>query len=179
MKRLFIVLAVIGAVPVIARAQTPVAQTEAIEMSATIEAIDQSARQVTLKDPDGVLKTIYAGPEVKRFDELKVGDTVTMRYFESIAFLIRKPGEPVAAPAPGETTITRGTGAKPSGTIAQQETATVTVKAIDAKTPAVTVMTDDGRRASFRVNDKKHLKGVEVGDKVEITYTKAFMISVK
>jgi Cu/Ag efflux protein CusF len=177
MKRLFVVLAVITA-PLLARAETPLAQTETVELSATIEAIDNSQRLVALKDGNGTLRTIYAGPEVKRFDELKVGDTVTMQYVESVAFAIRKAGEPGAAAASGET-ISRGTGSRPSATIARQETATVTIKAIDAKAPAVTVMTDDGRTASFRVDNKKHLNGVGVGDKVEITYTKAFMVSVK
>ena len=45
-----------------------------------------------LKGKDGDTQTIYAGPEVKRFDELKVGDTITFRYYESMAYVIRKPG---------------------------------------------------------------------------------------
>jgi Cu/Ag efflux protein CusF len=32
---------------------------------------------------------------------------------------------------------------------------------------------------SFKVEDQKNLKDVKVGDKVEITYTEAVMISVK
>ena len=43
----------------------------------------------------------------------------------------------------------------------------------------MTVLTGDSRTLSFRVDDKKNLKGVNVGDKVEITYTTAIMISVK
>jgi Cu/Ag efflux protein CusF len=31
----------------------------------------------------------------------------------------------------------------------------------------------------FKVDDKKNIKDVKVGDKVEITYTQALMISVK
>jgi Cu/Ag efflux protein CusF len=179
MKRLIAVLAVLTAVPTAALAQKPVTQTESIEMSATIEAIDKDLRLVTLKDEAGDLETVYAGPEVKRFDELKVGDKITLRYYESVAFVIRKPGESDSAPASGDTTVTRGTGARPSATVAKQETATVTIKAIDPKAPAVTVLTEDGRTASFRVDDKKHLKGVNVGDKVEVTYTKAYVVSIK
>jgi Cu/Ag efflux protein CusF len=178
MKRLFAVLAVLIALPALARAQKPVTQTESIEMTATIEAIDHAGRMITLKDKDGDVETIYAGPEVKRFDELKVGDTVTMRYYESLAYLVRKPGQPGAAPAAGAK-LTRGTGAKPSATMSKQETATVTIKAIDLNVPSVTVLTEDGRTASFRVDDKKHMEGVAVGDKVEITYTRAFVVSVK
>jgi len=165
--------------PLVARAQKPVTQTEAIELTTKIEAIDKTARLVTLKDKDGEVETIYCSPEVKRFDELKVGDTVTFRYYESIAYAIRKPGQPSGLPAETGPAVTRSEGPKPGGTIAKQETATVTVKAIDAKVPSVTVLTEDGRTVSFKVEEKKNLEGVKVGDKVEITYTEAVMISVK
>jgi Cu/Ag efflux protein CusF len=179
MKRTLAVLAALVVLPLAARAQKPVTQTEATELTTKIEAIDKTARLVTLKDKDGETETIYCGPEVKRFDELKVGDTITVRYYESIAYAIRKPGQPSGLPAATGPKITRGQGARPSGTIAQQETATVTIKAIDPKMPSVTVLTEDGRTVSFKVEDKKNLEDVKVGDKVEITYTEAAMISVK
>ncbi len=180
MKRTLAVLAALVVLPLVARAQKPVTDTEVTELTTKIEAIDKTARLVTLKDKDGEVDTIYCGPEVKRFDELKVGDTITVRYYESVAYAIRKPGQPSGLPAAtGTTKITRGQGARPSGTIARQETATVTIKAIDPKTPSVTVLTEDGHTMSFKVEDKKNLKDVKVGDKVEITYTEAAMISVK
>lgn len=179
MKRTLAVLAVLVALPLAALAQKPVTETEAIELTTKIEAIDHSARLVTLKDKDGESETIYCGPEVKRFDELKVGDTITLRYYESIAYAIRKPGQPSGLPAATGPKVTRSQGPRPGGTIAQQETATVTVKAIDAKVPSITVLTEDGRTVSFKVEDKKNLKDVRAGDKVEITYTEAVMISVK
>jgi Cu/Ag efflux protein CusF len=179
MKRTLAVLAALVVLPLVARAQKPVTQTDAVEVTAKIEAIDQTARLVTLKDKDGEMETIHCGPEVKRFDELKVGDTVTFRYYESIAYAIRKPGQPSGLPVPAGPSVTRGEGPKPGGTIAQQETATVTIKAIDLKVPSVTVLTEDKRTVSMKVEDKKNLKDVKVGDKVEITYSEAFMISVK
>ena len=173
------VLAVLVVLPVVALAQKPVTQTEAVEVTSKIEAIDKTARMVTLKDKEGDMETIHCGPEVKRFDELKVGDTVTFRYYESMAYAIRKPGQPSGLPAQTDPTITRSEGPKPGGTIAKQETATVTIKAIDPKVPSVTVLSEDGRTLSFRVDKKENLKDAKVGDKVEITYTKAVMISVK
>ena len=40
--------------------------------TATIQAIDPTNRLVTLKFDDGTMNTVWAGPEVRRFDELKV-----------------------------------------------------------------------------------------------------------
>jgi hypothetical protein len=179
MKKTLAVLAVLVVLPLVARAQKPVTQTDAVEVKAKIEAIDKTQRLVTLKDEEGDLDTIYCGPEVKRFDELKVGDTVTFRYYESVAYAIRKPGQPSGLPAETGPAITRGQGPRPGGTLARQATAAVTVKAIDEKAPSITVLTEGGRTLSFRVEDKKNLKDVKAGDKVEVTYTEAMAISVK
>jgi hypothetical protein len=179
MKKTIAVLAALVVLPLVARAQKPVTRTDSTELTAKIEAIDKTARLVTLKDKEGNSATIYCGPEVKRFDALKVGDTVTFRYYESIAYAIRKPGQPSGLPAETGPSVTLGQGPRPGGTIAQQETATVTVKAIDAKIPSITVLTEDGRSVSLKVEDKKNLTDVKVGDKVEITYTEAVMTTVK
>lgn len=179
MKKTIGVLAVLLALPLAAAAQKPVTATDVYEITAKIDAIDKTSRMVTLTDKDGDTETIYCGPEVKRFDELKVGQSVTFRYYESVALAIRKPGQPSGLPAQTDPTITRGTGAKPSGTLAQQATATVTIKEIDPKAPSVTVLTEDGRTVDFKVEDKKNLKDLKAGDKVEITYTQALMVEVK
>jgi Cu/Ag efflux protein CusF len=160
-------------------AQKPVTESAVVEATATIEAIDHANRVITLKDKDGNTESILAGPQMKRFDELKVGQKVTFRYHESVVYQIRKPGEAAAPTAAGQETLVRGEGAKPSATVSRQDTATVTVKTIDLTTPAVTVATDDGHLLSMKVNDRKNLEGVKVGDRVEITYTAALAIAVK
>ena len=42
----------------------------------------------------------------------------------------------------------------------------------------MTITSQDGKKASFKVEDPKNLQGVKVGDQVEITYTQALAISV-
>jgi Cu/Ag efflux protein CusF len=158
-------------------AQKPVNVGDVVTETFTIEAIDSSARIVTLKDKQGDLEEVYCGPEVQRFDALKVGDTVTFRYYESVASALRRPGQ---AARPAESAgVTRTPGTRPGGTIAQQITATVTIQAIDPKVPSVTVKSDKGRQMSFRVQDPKNLEGYKVGDTVEVTYTQALAVSVE
>jgi hypothetical protein len=161
-----------------ASAQKAVSQSEAITETFTIVAIDYQARLITLKDKDGLTETIYAGPDVQRFAELKAGDTVTFRYYESIVYQIQKPGS-TPPPAGGDVTAVRSTGPRPGGTVSRQMTATVTLQAIDLKVPSVTIKTDDGSVSSFKVEDRKNLEGVKVGDRVQITYTQALAISVQ
>lgn len=160
-----------------ALAQKPVTQGAAVTVTATIVAIDSTNRLITLKDKDGLTQTLAAGPDMKRFGELKVGDVVTFRYYESVVYAIQKPGDKAPAPATGG--IVRGTGPKPGGTISEQMTAVVTIQAVDAKVPSVTIKAEDGSVMSFKVEDPKNIKDVKVGDRVQITYTRALAISVE
>ena len=62
------------------RAEKPgVVSVAAIESKATICAIDYEKRTGTLRLADGTTETFNAGPEVKNFDQVKVGDQVILR----------------------------------------------------------------------------------------------------
>jgi Cu/Ag efflux protein CusF len=183
MKKLLISLtlpALLFAFSGVTLAQKPVKhESEPVVVKATIEKIDHDTRMITLKEKDGKIRSILAGPEVRRFDELKIGDEVTFTFTESVVYQIRKPGEPAPSSSKDEPVIVRNAGAKPGGSKTEQETKTVTVKNIDAKTSAVTILTDDGRTLSMRVEDSKLMKNLKVGDRVVITYTNAVAVSIE
>jgi len=159
-------------------AQEAVKKATSVSGTATIQAIDKTTRLITLRNEKGEEDTVLAGPEVKRFDELKVGDKVKMTYYESMVFQVRKPGEP-ANPAADEAAFNHAKGALPGGTLAHQEHTTVTVKAIDPAVPSVTVTTADGRTVTRLIEDKKNIQGLKVGDRIDITYTQALVTSVE
>jgi Cu/Ag efflux protein CusF len=167
------VLAVLLIGPARVLAQQPASRTAEVSAVFTIEGIDQSTRVVTLRDKAGFLEEVYCGPEVQRFDALKVGDTVTFRYFETIVTALNKPG----AAATPSTTVSRTPGA-PGGTIARETSATVTIETIDPKAAEVTVRTAAGGRSVFKVQDVKNLEGYKAGDQVTMTYTRGLAISV-
>jgi hypothetical protein len=166
-----------------ARAQTqsspaPRSTSAAVQLTEKVVAIDYKDRVVTLQDAQGNTSDVKAGPDVKRFNEIKVGDTITFTYQESVALSIVKPG--AAAPTSESTpAITRTTGGKPGGAISQTQTTTVTIESIDTATPAITVKTQDGRVLTLLVENKNNLTGLKAGDVVQITYSQALMINVK
>jgi Cu/Ag efflux protein CusF len=169
-----------------ATAQTPVTKSQSVSGTATIQAIDSTSRAITLRDESGVEDTYIAGPEVKRFDEFKVGDTVKMTYTESVVLQARKSGGAAAgttgdkaAAAASDAAITRGKGALPSVTAAVQDKMTVTVKAIDASVPSITITTPDGRTITRKVEDKKNIEGLSAGDQIDITYTRALLTEIQ
>jgi Cu/Ag efflux protein CusF len=165
------------AVPLTVAAQKPVTAAETVSATFTIKAIDKTSRVVSLEDKTGHTTDVYCGPEVQRFDSLKVGDTVTFRYHESLVSAISKPGDKPKDPV--SSNVTRTPGEKPGATVAQQMHATVTIEAMDPKVPSVDVKTEGGSRLSLKVADPKYLEGYKVGDKVNITYTQALAVSVK
>jgi Cu/Ag efflux protein CusF len=160
------------------QATQTVKKSDSVTATATIQAIDKANRLVTLKDESGAEDTMQVGPAMKRFDELKVGDKVKVTYSESLVLQVRKPGDAVTTA--GDTAkLTKGTGASPSATLSSQQTTSVDVVAIDQKLPSITVKTADGRTVTRKVEDRKNLEGVKVGDKIDITYTQAAIISVE
>ena len=174
------VLTVVVCVSVAATAsgQQAITKGKTSSVTATVVAIDSTARTITLRDSSGLEDIYSVGSEVQRFNEIKVGDSVKTTYIESTVVQIHKPG---TTPAPTGTTgaVTRGTGALPSGTMAVQEKMTVTVKAIDSNAPSITVTTADGRTVTRIVEDKKNLDGVKVGDQIDITTTRAVLMSIE
>ena len=163
---------------VLAQVKPAMTQGEAITESFTITAIDFKNRLITLKDKEGLSETIVAGPEVQRFDALKVGDVVTFRYYESLVTQIVKPGATAQAPT-DKSAVVRTEGTKPGATLSRQMTATVTIEALDLKLSSVTIKQDDGSRSSFKVENPKNLQGLKPGDRVQITYTMALAVSVQ
>jgi hypothetical protein len=169
-------LVLLVAVPAAVLAQKPVTKSNTLHETATIQAIDHTTRSVTLRFKDGDEESFTAGKEMTRFNELKVGDTVDMTYVQSVVVQLHKPGS--ATGTTGDAAITRGRGPTPSGTVSAQMKKTVTVKSVDASVPSITVVTDDGHTVTRKVEDKKNLDGVKAGDKLDITYTEAMLMSI-
>jgi hypothetical protein len=114
--------------------------------------------------------------DVKTFPQIKVGDTITAKYYDSITVRKKEPGEPdVNTAKTGETPAASG---KPAGTVAKQRIITATVTAIDMKIPSITLNGPKGWTYSSRVADKNALAKLKVGDKVDITWTEALLVSV-
>ena len=177
-RKVMLVMAVLVGLTSLARAQQPVTKTASVSATATIMAIDKTGRMVTLKDEKGVEDTVSVGPEVKRFDELKVGDKVKITYTESLVLEVRKPGDP--APTSGAAAgVGRATSGPPGAVAAIQQTTSVEVLAIDMKVPSITVKTADGRTVVRKVENVKNLEGVKVGDKIDITYTQSMALEIE
>ena len=64
---------------------------EVVDVSATIQAIDAAKRTLLVKGPQGNVTPLKVDKSVKAFDQLKVGDSIHVRYTEAIAISVSKP----------------------------------------------------------------------------------------
>ena len=154
-----------------------VTKENAVTATATITAIDTPTRSITLRSEKGDEDTFTVGPDVTRFNQLKVGDKIRATYYEAVVFQLRKPG--VASDPSGAAVAAGRLKEVPGGAIGAQQTMTVTVKAVDVKAPSITVTTQDGRTLTRKIGDAKNLEGVAPGDRIDITYTQALVVNAE
>jgi Cu/Ag efflux protein CusF len=160
------------------QAAEPFTKVNMLKATATIQAIDSTKRTVTLRDEMGNEDEFAVSQDMQRFNELKVGQQVDITYYESLVLQVVKPGEQGLAPT-SETALIRAKGTLPAATLASQDRRTVTITSVDPSVPSVTVTTDDGRSVTRKIEDKSLLDRVKPGDKVDITFTRALITSVR
>ncbi len=146
-----------------------------VTVTAKVEAIELQSRTLTLKKADGTYTTVVVPQAYKRFSGLKVGDTVTARYYDNIVFRKLNPGEKPTNSASEALTVPGGS--RPNATAASQRTITTTITAIDDKVPSITLTGPNGWVYSSKVRDRAALKTVKVGDQVNVTWTEAVSIT--
>ncbi len=151
--------------------------------NAEVKAIDMEKRSITLLLPDGKEKSFVVDKAVRKLNQVKVGDTVKVGYYEAVSVKINK-----TKVAPGTSTETvvmpDEKSVKPSGIAARQVTTTATIMKVYDNGKMVTLQMPDGRTVDVKVRDKINMeklqKGeVKEGDQIEITYTQALAISVE
>ena len=103
-----------------------------------------------------------------------MGEKITATYYENIVLQLKAPGDKSVDKASGGVTRAEG----PAGTAARQRTITATITAIDQNVPSITFSGPNNWKYSTKVEDKKALAKVKVGDRVDITWTQAMVVSL-
>lgn len=150
---------------------------DAATETATVQSIDKDTRTVVLLHGDGTTSSYECGPDVRNFDQIKVGDQVTATVGESVAIGLIKGGVPPAAGT--ATAVVRSPlGDKPGGKVVDTVGFIAKVVSIDPSTRMVTLQTPDGHDQTLKVGPDIDLTGVNPGDDVGVRVTRAFAVSV-
>jgi len=154
-------------------------RTRASTVTATVQAVDQGTRVVTLKRAHGKPFTFRAGDRVKNLAQVNVGDRVYVDYYESIEVYVSNPDGGSMNSGTSTSVETAKLGAKPGGYADQEETVEATVASIAKNKKSVTLKTPDGQKTLIPVKNPDNLTGVHVGDRVTMITTMALGVSVK
>jgi len=164
--------AVVGTAP----GKATVAET--IKLTGTITAIDKATRDVTLKGAQGNEITVTAGPDVKNFDNMRVGDQVTAQYVEALTLELKKGGGMTVARSDQGGVKGAKPGEKPGGVAGRQITIVADVVDVNPSKQTITLR-GPKRTVEMRIPDPEQFKLVAKGDQVEATYTQAVAIDVQ
>ena len=148
------------------------------QVTATVTAIDAPNRLVTLKGKKET-DTIKMGPEVKNFDQIKVGDRVVVTFSQGLVLALQKPDSKIKEPTLTVSGDAAAPGQKPAGDVKATIKGTTTVTKIDMKTRIVTLTGPEGRKFKVKAGSEIPLEKLKVGDKVAAEYTETVGIAVE
>ncbi len=151
--------------------------TETITVEGAITAIDPTSRRVTIKGGAGNEVSMVAGPEVKNFAQLKVGDLVTLNFIESLTLQLKKGGKALVERVESSDAVTAKPGELPMGGVSKTVHIVADVIAVDPATSVVTLRGPQ-RTVDLKVKDKEILAQIAVGDQVDADFVEAALISV-
>lgn len=149
------------------------------QVTATVTAVDTANRLVTLKGKSGDEEVIKMGPEVKNFDQIKVGDRVKVTFSQGVVLSLMAPDAKAVEPTATAVGEAAAKGEKPAGAVKVSLKGTVTITKIDAKSRIVTLTGPEGRSYKVKAGPDIKLDKIKVGDKVLAEYSETVAIAVE
>lgn len=163
-----------------APAPTAAVSERVAEVTAVVENVDVSTRQVLLRAADNSLATVRVSPDVRNLNQVRAGDTVRIGYIEALIAEI--------VPASGNLTADQRAGAvrtrpgqRPGGVAAEQIRVRVRITNVDQGSGTVNFVGPNGRPQLAVVKDPAMLAllpQVKAGDEVQLTYVEAVAVRV-
>jgi hypothetical protein len=156
-----------------------VVMVDVASITATVEAMDYDKRTVALKGPGGNVVVLKVRPDVKNFKQIKAGDRVTTKYYESTAIFVRKPDEPPSAEEASAVQVAAPS-YKPGAVAVKTMEMRAQVEEIDYKNRTITLRGPQQKTATLKVDrDVKRFAEVNKGDEVVVRHIEAMAINVE
>jgi len=151
------------------------------EIQGSITTINIESREVTVTGQEGNIVTITASDEVKRFNELAIGDIIKLEYWTYIKAEFRNPtmeelAEPLVVIAEaGKTDLDTPPGAAVGALVK----AIVTIEVINRPFMNVVVKGPQGNYVTIPVEDPSLIEMLNVGKAVILTYGEAMALYIE
>ena len=152
---------------------------ETVKAKAKVTAVDAAKRLVTF-EADGKSRSVVCGPEVKNFDQIKVGDQLVVTFVDALAVYLQKDGG--EAGVKDVTTVSLAPkGAKPGALVTETVTLKAKVEKVDAKKGVLVLTAPDGSLKVLKVakDARKGLKNLKKGDDIVAKHTEALAVVIE
>jgi hypothetical protein len=151
--------------------------SKVLTIVAKVSNIDYSKRSVTLEDAQGHKRTLQISPEASNFEQVKVGDQVTVKFVEEMAVAMADAQAP--AEDSGAALVAKAAeGEKPAILLADTRELTAVVKAVDLAQHSATLEFADGSSRTVAVRPDVALSSDAVGRHVLIRISNAMALAV-
>ncbi len=152
-----------------------------VQLNSTVTKINYPERMISLKSANGEVTELVVSPEAKNFNQIKVGDTVSVNYIVSLAFEVRKPtvNEVVIANEPVNVSARAKLGEMPAAGSATGVVKVGKIESIDQKAETVTISGISPLGPTIiKAKYPENLNYVHPGDMIVVTMVQAFATSV-
>jgi hypothetical protein len=152
---------------------------DTFEITAKVTAVDRAKRIATLLKPDGKYTQFKAGPEVRNFDQIQVGDQVKATVTEELVVYVRDQGGRRTSDGQAGLVMLAPKGDKPGAFSVETVEITTRVRAVDLKNHKATLEFPDGSTRTVAVRPDVKLSTTDIGREVVIQATQAVAIRVE
>jgi hypothetical protein len=160
-----------------------ISSSETISFRAKVTAIDLGTRMVTLVSAQGKSQTLKVGDEVRNLPQVKVGDTVNVRYHAAVTYVL----SPRGTKLPGNSLTAAGgraaPGQMPAAAVGTRIVVTSTVVGVDPAGHTLQLIDPDGgliRTADVLTPEgQQSMKMIKVGDTITGVASETIAIAVE
>lgn len=162
----------------------PVVVGQTAVATGKVTSINPARRVLTVEDDRAGSLTLVVGPEVKNFQNVKLGDRVTVQYTEATAIaLAENPGKKddlgaIRAKVEAQAS-SQPTGTRPGMGMTERTTMVANVFEVDRQQGTVTLRGTSGVPIEVQVPDKQVLQQIDKNDQVVMSYVEAAAVSIQ
>ena len=162
-----------------------VGETDTIAVRATVKAVDMKTRTVTLVGPQGETKTLKVGDQVQNLAQVKPGDTVVARFYESVAYVVAPAGTKLPENAMAIAEAQAAPGELPAGGVGAKIIVTGLVVGVNPVAHTISLVNPRPRRRDPHLRPSRipqyqqMMRTIKVGDTITAVISEAVVAAVE
>ncbi len=152
---------------------------ESVTIIAEVYGVEKIDRTLWLIGPEKNILEIDVSEDAKNFNQLEIGDMVSITYYESVAIYLGNPGD-LPKEVTGEMIVRAPEGETPGGIATETTDISAVVQDIDKYDRLITLKGPAGNVFTTYVDESvRYFDMLKIGDVIHIRYTKSLAISVE